>query len=83
MGFHALLRGSWVVISGVIIRVAMVLNPIRGLTTPFITTPEPPSMAGNVALEAARWVSGARAMDRTMFGREVPEQYPETPISLN
>ena len=58
-------------------------NPIRGLTTPFITTPEPPSMAGNVALEAARWVSGARAMDRTMFGREVPEQYPETPISLN
>ena len=38
----ALLGGSWVVISGVIIKVAMVITPM-GLITPLITTHEPPS----------------------------------------
>ena len=38
-----LLGGSWVVISGVISRVTMVIAPIKGLITPFITTHEPPS----------------------------------------
>ena len=38
-----LLGGSWEVISGVIIKVTMVITPIRGLITPLITTHEPPS----------------------------------------
>ena len=38
-----LLGGSWVVISGVISRVTMVITPIMGLLTPFVTTHEPPS----------------------------------------
>ena len=37
------LGGSWVVVSGVISRVTIVLTYIRGLTTPLITTHEPPS----------------------------------------
>ena len=37
------LGGSWVVISGVISRVAIVMTHIRGLITPLITTHEPPS----------------------------------------
>ena len=38
-----LLGGSWVVISGVISRVTMLITHIRGLINPFITTHEPPS----------------------------------------
>ena len=38
-----LLGGSWVVISGVISRVTIVISHIRGLITPLITTREPPS----------------------------------------
>ena len=36
--------GSWVVISGVISRVTIVITHIRGLITILITTHEPPSM---------------------------------------
>ena len=39
-----LLGGSWVVISGVISRVTIVITQIGGLITPFITSHEPPSM---------------------------------------
>ena len=39
----SLLGVSWVVISGVISRVTIVITHIRGLITPFITTHEPPS----------------------------------------
>ena len=35
--------GSWVVISGVISRVTIIITHIRGLVTPLITTHEPPS----------------------------------------
>ena len=38
-----LLRGSWVVISGVIRRVTIVISPIRGLITLLFTSHEPPS----------------------------------------
>ena len=37
------LGGSWVVISRVISRVTILTTHIRGLTTPLITTHEPPS----------------------------------------
>ena len=37
------LGGSWVVISGVISRVALGITHIRELITPFITAHEPPS----------------------------------------
>ena len=40
-----LLAGSWVVISGVISRVTIVITQIRGLITPLLTTHEPPSTA--------------------------------------
>ena len=40
---HIVLGGSWVVISGVISRVTVMLSHIRGLITPFIATHEPPS----------------------------------------
>ena len=44
MGVH-LLGGSWVVITGVISRVTIIITqtPIRGLSTLLITTHEPPS----------------------------------------
>ena len=35
--------GSWVVRSRVISRITIVISHIRGLTTPLITTHEPPS----------------------------------------
>ena len=38
-----LLGGSWVVIGRVISRVTILIAHIRGLITPLITTPEPPS----------------------------------------
>ena len=40
---EALLGGSWVVISGVIIKVSIVITHIKGLITLLITTHEPPS----------------------------------------
>ena len=40
---QALLGGSWVVISGVISRVTIIITHIRGLITLLITTHEPPS----------------------------------------
>ena len=45
LGVLPLLGGSWVVISGVISRVTIIITPIRGLITPLITTHEPPSGA--------------------------------------
>ena len=41
-----LLGGSWVVISRVISSVTILITHIRGLITPLITTPEPPSASG-------------------------------------
>ena len=38
-----MLGGSWVVISGVVSRVTIVITQIWGLITPLITTHEPPS----------------------------------------
>ena len=38
-----LLGGSWVVISGVISRVSVIITHISGLITPLKTTHEPPS----------------------------------------
>ena len=38
-----MLGGSWVVISGVISKVTIVITHIRGLITPLISTHEPPS----------------------------------------
>ena len=38
-----LLEGSWVVISGAISRVTILISPIRGLITLLRTTHEPPS----------------------------------------
>ena len=40
---EALLGDSWVVISRVISRVTILIAHIKGLITPLITTPEPPS----------------------------------------
>ena len=42
------LGGSWLVISGVISRVTIVITHIRGLITPLITTHEPPSTPGQL-----------------------------------
>ena len=42
---EGLLGASWVVISGVITKVTILITLIRGLITPPITTHEPPSMA--------------------------------------
>ena len=38
-----LLGGSWVVISGFVSKVTILITQIRGLITPLITTHEPPS----------------------------------------
>ena len=38
-----LLGGSWVVLSRVISRVTILITHIKGLRTPLVTTPEPPS----------------------------------------
>ena len=42
---HLLLGGSWVVISGVISRVTVIITHIRGLITPLITIHEPLSLS--------------------------------------
>ena len=47
-----LLGGSWVVISGVISRVSILITLIRGHITPLLTTPEPPSMYKQRSLNA-------------------------------
>ena len=47
MRLNTILGGSWVVFSGVISRVTIVITHLRGLITPFITTHEPP---GGVAI---------------------------------
>ena len=47
-----LLGGSWVIISGVISGVTILITHIRGLTTPLITTHEPPS---RVPLQGLLW----------------------------
>ena len=44
---HYILGGSWVVVSRVISRVTILITHIRGLITPLITTPEPPSRGPN------------------------------------
>ena len=44
----AVLGGSWVGISRVITRVTILITLIRGLISPLITTPEPPSMGSSV-----------------------------------
>ena len=49
----ALLGGSWVVISGVISRVTILITHIRGLITLLITTHEPPSR-GCLIVEARK-----------------------------
>ena len=41
--FGHLLGGSWVVISRVTSRATLLITHFRGLKTPLITTPEPPS----------------------------------------
>ena len=52
-----LLGGSWVVISGFVSKVTILITQIRGLITPLITTHEPPSngtmtkMTGSQALK--------------------------------
>ena len=38
-----ILGGSWVVVSGVISKVTVIITHIRGLITPLKTTHEPPS----------------------------------------
>ena len=46
VGFWGLgftLRGSWLVISGVIGRVTVIITPIRGIIALLVTTHEPPS----------------------------------------
>ena len=55
---QAILGGSWVVVSGVISRVIIVItyNSYKGLISPFITTHEPPSMIQWwVAVVLAAW----------------------------
>ena len=46
-----LLRGSWVVISGVISRVAILITHIRGLIILLLTTHEPPSRVKGIGFE--------------------------------
>ena len=43
VSFNGILGGSWVVISGVMSRVTIVITHVRGLITQLITTHEPPS----------------------------------------
>ena len=43
------LGSSWVVISGVISKVAILITLIRGLITPLMTTHEPPSKVGQIS----------------------------------
>ena len=60
------LGGSWVVISRVKSRVTILITQIRGLRTPLITTPEPPSIAFHSQHET-RHPSGALPQYRNCF----------------
>ena len=51
-----ILGGFWVVVSGVISRVLIVITHIRGLITSLITTHEPPSTQG-------LWFSGTLSLN--------------------
>ena len=51
----SLLGGSWVVITRVISRVTMLITHIRGLKTPLITTPEPPSNHQGLYMYYSSW----------------------------
>ena len=53
-GFCAVLGGSGALISRVISRVTILITHIRGLITPLITTPEPPS---RVYVLNVRWLA--------------------------
>ena len=66
------LGGSWVVISGVISKVNIVITQVRGLITPLITTHEPPSKP----------LDGLQAC---CYSQKLPGQskIPENPIPLN
>ena len=57
--FGAVLGGSWVVISGVISRVTIVVTHFRGLIVLLITTHEPPSRGGG--LTGCQAGAGSRA----------------------
>ena len=64
LGF--ILGGSWVVISGVISRVTIVITQIRGHITPLITTHEPPSSIKPGILTIARFIpAGAVLLSAT------------------
>ena len=64
------LGGSWVVISGVIIGVTMVITPIKGLITLFIATHEPPSKGFQVQNLGFRVSSrGALQPHRMFYGK--------------
>ena len=49
-----LLGGYWLVISGVISRVAILTSHIRGLITPLTTTHEPPSRVQGLGFTTVR-----------------------------
>ena len=51
---EALVGGSWVVISGAISRVTVVITHIRGLRTLLITTHEPPSIPRTIVVLSLR-----------------------------
>ena len=63
MATKSLLGGSWLVISGVISRVTIIITHTRGLITLLITTHEPPSRAFR-----ALKVSGCRAFGFRVLG---------------
>ena len=66
---NRILGGSWVVISGVISRVTIVISPIRGLITILITTHEPPS---RVSMRSTRNFRVGVGLHRGHLGRPKP-----------
>ena len=58
---QGLLGGSWVVISGVISRVTIIITPSRGFVAPVITAHEPPSTGvqlQRLSEDSPRWWLG-------------------------
>ena len=56
---EGMLGGSWVVISGVLSKVTVLITPTRGLITPLITTHEPPSKTQHLGRRGPKdWDSG-------------------------
>ena len=49
-----LLGGSWVVRTGVISKVTILITPFTGLITPLVSTHEPPSKLLSMRLEVVR-----------------------------